>query len=127
MLPALIIGVILLAGCVSAPREAETQHWSCREEVYELSSRDGALYARTSGGIVCLRNGKVLVVNEMPARSPEPPVDGLGDGAFLGATAEYAGKRVATFWGGTKVFEVREKSLEPLFERPPAEGEYSML
>ncbi|MDQ2986234.1 MAG: hypothetical protein M3R13_05865 [Armatimonadota bacterium] len=127
MLPALIVGVILIGGCVSVPTRVETQHWTCRAEVYELSTQDGMLYARTSGGIVCLRNGEVRAVREMPARAPEPVVSGSGDGAFLAATARYSGKRVATFWGGEKVFEVLENSLEPLFERPPAEGDYSML
>src|SRR5688572_14913622 len=127
MLLALTVGAILISGCASAPTKPETQHWSCRDEVYELSAQDGMLFARTSGGIVCLRNGKVLTVREMPEAAPEPAVTGSGDGAFLAATAQYSGKRIATFWGGKKVFEFRDNSLKPLFERPPAEGEYSML
>ena len=127
MLPALILGAILVGGCVSAPTEPGTQHWTCRAEVYELSTQDGMLFARTSGGILRLRNGEVGLVREMPARAPEPTVNGSGDGAFLAATAQYSGKRIATFWGGNKVFEVRENGLQPLFERPPAEGDYSMI
>ena len=126
MLIALIIGAVLLAGCVSAPVDAETQHWTCRSEVYELVWQNSALFARTSGGIFKIENGRVIQVENLPAvpRRHEVPVS--GDGAFLSATVMHQGKTLASYWGGKSIFAYEGGELTRMFDRPPAEGDYSM-
>jgi ligand-binding sensor domain-containing protein len=126
MFVALIVCAILLTGCVSAPTERETQHWSCQAEVYELAWQEPNLYIRTSGGIFALRNGRVAPADRMPASHPPESVTGAGDGAFLSATAVHDGKIIASYWGGKSVFAYEDGALRPLFERPPAEGDYAM-
>ena len=127
MLPAVVIGLLLIGGCASAPQKQEARRWSCNTEVYELAQKDGSLFARTSGGILTIQNNAIKEALEMPRTDSQTPVDLPGDGAFVSATVVYRGHLIASYWGGKSVFAVDGPTLSPLFDRPPAEGDYALL
>lgn len=126
MRTALILGALPLLCCVPVSQDSGTQRWRSHAEVYELAVQDGTLFAKTSGGVMTLRDGGWVVTESMPDASPPPDVSAKGDGAFLSATTQYQDKLIASFWGGKSIYAVDGKDATELFPRPPAEGDYAL-
>lgn len=126
MRTALILGGLPLLCCIPVSQESGAQRWRSHAEVYELSTRDGVLFAKTSGGVMSLRDGRWVSADSMPEASAAPEIAAKGDGAFLSATTQYQDKTIASFWGGKSIYAVEGDTATELFPRPPAEGDYAL-
>jgi hypothetical protein len=126
MRSALILGAVPLLCCVPASQDSGIQHWRSHSEVYELAVENNVLFAKTSGGILTLADGKWHSTGTMPEVPPKLDVVAKGDGAFLSATTNYQQRLIASFWGGKDIFEIDGENATALFPRPPTEGDYAL-